>query len=113
MHALTYLLVAASRRKVLDQMLFMDGSPAPTQLIPAKAIQEARPALPMQRAGDQAQFETAVEPALTRMVKPGTCGACVNFQGEHQPCRERKFTVQAAMPVGECWEYIEETLTRD
>jgi len=106
-HALTYMLVAASRRKVLDQMLFMDGSPAPTQLIPAKAIQEARPELPMQRAGDQAQFETAVEPALTRMVKAGTCGACVNFQGEHQPCRERQFTVQAHLPVGECYANIE------
>jgi len=47
-----------------------------------------------------------------RMVKPGTCGACVNFQGEHQPCRERKFTVQAAMPVGECYANIESATIR-
>ncbi len=107
-HALNYMLVAGSRRKVLDQLILMDDISAPKTPIPVIEIQEKRPELPATQAGDQAQFETMIVPALTRTVKPGTCGACQNFQVEQQRCQARHFSVQAAMPAGECMDYVEQ-----
>lgn len=107
-HSLAYALVAGARRSGYDQILLLDLPGQTRPLVPAEAIQDSRPLLTVEQAGTQAQVETLVVEPITRLsMKPGTCGRCTNFQGENQACKARRFDVQASMPVGSCWEYVE------
>jgi len=97
LHAFLYCCVAAARRPSTTELWIPEAGTV--QSTSAEDLRAAKPKMTPQQAGDQAQFNARLAPALPLPdIRRETCGACVRLANDQVTCTFHGFRVTPAMP---------------